>query len=195
MARKVREQIVEAASEVLGETGPAKMRVQEVARRAGVSPTLLYYYFDGKHDLVAAAYARDYEKILEQDRSVVEDAISQAVDFKDFTDITASLLMDQSAPERRKRRLATLAGALTDPAVADAIRQPNRDHLEMISGFLGNLIERGWLPAETDVHAMAIQWMAAPLGLVYGDLDPALSVGLPSYLASYGDPAPSANGL
>jgi hypothetical protein len=71
--------------------------------------------------------------------------------------------------------------------VADAIRQPNRDHLEVIRGFLGNLVERGWLPAGTDVHALALQWMVAPLGLVYGDLDPALSVEMPDYLATYGD--------
>ena len=54
----------------------------------------------------------------------------------------------------------------------------------MIRGFLGNLVERGWLPVGTDLHALAIQWMVAPLGLVYGDLDPALSVdaGLPRHL-------------
>jgi AcrR family transcriptional regulator len=78
MEGNVRDQTVQAAFEILCETGPAKMRVQEVARRAGVSPTLLYYYFDGKHALIAAAYASDYAKILEHDRDTLDRTMEHA---------------------------------------------------------------------------------------------------------------------
>ena len=92
--KDVRSQIVEAAFSVLQEVGPTRLRIQEVARRAGVSPTLLYYYFDGKHALIAAAYARDYALILERDleltRAVFAASTTWASPFRTWIRLNAS---------------------------------------------------------------------------------------------------------
>ena len=53
-----RERLVDAALAVLREKGYRSCRVQDIARRAGVAPSVLYQYFDDKADLLAEAAAR-----------------------------------------------------------------------------------------------------------------------------------------
>ena len=53
---RLREQLVQAAAEVLDEVGDAsRVSVRAIARRAGVSPTALYLHFEDRDALVAAA--------------------------------------------------------------------------------------------------------------------------------------------
>ena len=53
---RLREQLVQAAAEVLDEVGDAsRLSVRAIARRAGVSPTALYLHFEDRDALVAAA--------------------------------------------------------------------------------------------------------------------------------------------
>jgi AcrR family transcriptional regulator len=191
MESKVRDQIVEAAFEILCEEGPSRLRVHEVARRAGVSPTLLYYYFDGKHALIAAAYAKDYAEILALDRAAVEVILADTESVVDFAVRISQVVADQGSPERRKRRFAVLATAQTDQMVADAIRDENRSYFEFLKGLMVEGRKRGWLDPAVDIGAQALLWMAAPLGMVYGDLDPALTLDVPTLLETLYPPAPA----
>ena len=59
-----REQIVRAATVVLGRQGYADASLKQIAREAGVAPGLLHYYFESKEDLlleVVDARQRDIE--------------------------------------------------------------------------------------------------------------------------------------
>ena len=49
-----RDDILEAAREVLLERGAADLSLREIARRAGFSPGALYKYFDNKDDVIKA---------------------------------------------------------------------------------------------------------------------------------------------
>jgi AcrR family transcriptional regulator len=191
MESKVRDQIVEAAFEILCEEGPSRLRVHEVARRAGVSPTLLYYYFDGKHALIAAAYAKDYAEILATDRAAVEVILGGTESVIDFAERVSKVVADQGSPERRKRRFAVLAIAQTDQMVADAIRDENRSYFEFLKSLMLEGQQRGWLDQGVDISALALLWMAAPLGMVYGDLDPMLTLDVPTVLNTLYPPARS----
>jgi AcrR family transcriptional regulator len=51
---ETREEILEAAREVLLERGAADLSLREIARRAGFSPAALYKYFDNKDDVIKA---------------------------------------------------------------------------------------------------------------------------------------------
>jgi len=189
MESKVRDQILEAAFEILCDEGPARLRIHEVARRAGVSPTLLYYYFDGKHALIAAAYAKDYIEILAMDRAAVEVILGDTDSVVDFAARISAVVADQGSPERRKRRFAVLAIAQTDQMVADAIRDENRSYFEFLKGLMLEGRKRGWLDEDIDIGAQALLWMAAPLGMVYGDLDPTLTLDVPTLLQTLYPPA------
>ena len=186
MERTVRETILDSAFEVLTETGPAKMRIQEVARRAEVSPTLLYYYFDGKHALIAAAYARDYAKILLEDRAALEEAFAGASSLDEFTAAVASRLNDDDAAERCSRRLAVLSNAQHDAVIADEIREPLEAAYAHLKTVMEGCPERGWLDADDDVSARALLWLTMPLGTVFSFLAPSLELDPQIWLASQG---------
>ena len=53
-AHRRREQLIEAALVVCARQGVDGASVKDIARAAGVTPGLLYHYFDSKEDLVAA---------------------------------------------------------------------------------------------------------------------------------------------
>jgi AcrR family transcriptional regulator len=61
LTQQRRLQTLDAAVEVIGEKGLAETRVADIAKRAGLSPGLLLYYFTSKDDLLTEAltYAED----------------------------------------------------------------------------------------------------------------------------------------
>jgi len=65
-------EIIEAALSVFAETGFAAARLDEIARRAGVSKGALYLYFETKEDLFRAAIRGAVTPNLEGIRAVAE---------------------------------------------------------------------------------------------------------------------------
>jgi len=65
-------EIIEAALSVFAETGFAAARLDEIARRAGVSKGALYLYFETKEDLFRAAVRAAVTPNLEGIRAVAE---------------------------------------------------------------------------------------------------------------------------
>lgn len=51
-----RNEILEATCRVIGRSGVHDLRVEDVAKEVGVSPALVYYYFDTRADLLNRAF-------------------------------------------------------------------------------------------------------------------------------------------
>jgi AcrR family transcriptional regulator len=65
------EEILEAALDVFGELGFARTRLDDVARRAGVSKGTLYLYFDSKEALFRAMVQAKVETVLTESEALV----------------------------------------------------------------------------------------------------------------------------
>lgn len=180
---EVRQRIVDAAFGVLKEVGPTRLRIQEVSKRAKVSPTLLYYYFDGKNALIAAAYAHDYERILATDMEILHGMLDEV---ESPTDALPSLMDAYRAActdvETRRRRLDALAAAQHDPSVAAAIEPTQRAFITELRRMVENMQANGWIGTVVDVNAFMMAMMALPLGLVFHDLDPSFEIDTSAYL-------------
>jgi len=80
------EQILDAADALVGELGHEQVSMNEVARRAGISPGSLYQYFADRGELLgtlAMRYARRIEDVLPADAATagIEDAeLAELVD-------------------------------------------------------------------------------------------------------------------
>ena len=83
-------EITEAAMHTFAEKGYASTRVEEVARRAGVSKGLLYLYFKTKEDLFKAVV-----------KNVVVRRIDALVEIVESTDLAAEESLYVIADERR----------------------------------------------------------------------------------------------
>lgn len=62
----VRVRILEAAAELVGESGVPGLRIDELARRAGVSVGTFYLYFEGKNDLFVQLVIGYTDRLLER---------------------------------------------------------------------------------------------------------------------------------
>jgi AcrR family transcriptional regulator len=62
--------ILDAAREVLGESGFAATTTRAVAERAGVQFSLVHYHFGGKRQLLAAVLARENERLLARQQAL-----------------------------------------------------------------------------------------------------------------------------
>lgn len=69
-----RRRILEAAIELFGRQGYSATSVRQIASAAGVSPALLYNYFDGKETLLAAIFLESMSQV----RASLEQAASGA---------------------------------------------------------------------------------------------------------------------
>jgi AcrR family transcriptional regulator len=95
LTQRRRLQALEAAVEVIAERGLGDTRVADIARRAGLSPGLLLYYFKSKDDLLTEALT------FAEDRFYLE---------------TWHELTDLDDPPRRLLRLISLSCPSGDPA-------------------------------------------------------------------------------
>lgn len=80
--QETREEILEAARELLLEVGPEELTLRQVARRADFSPASLYTYFSSREEIIASLFAESLRRLntylrrvpldLPPDRRVVE---------------------------------------------------------------------------------------------------------------------------
>jgi AcrR family transcriptional regulator len=98
---EVRAALVDAATELFAEHGPAGVSVRQIATRAGVNHGLVHYYFGAKDDLLAA--------VLDRCAAAAADAFARGDD-------VALLLDRESAVARHARILAHVVLAAGDPA-------------------------------------------------------------------------------
>ena len=58
------EQILNAAEEIMSEKGLKDSSIAEIAKRAGITDSLIYNYFNGKEDLLFSIPGRRMKEVL-----------------------------------------------------------------------------------------------------------------------------------
>lgn len=92
MEKKIskKELILETAKQVFAEKGFDGSRMEEIAERAGLKKSLIYYYFEGKNQLlqeILHSFFDEYEQLL---KSKVDGSNSQK--YRDFLDHNCDIL-------------------------------------------------------------------------------------------------------
>lgn len=72
--RRTREQLLDAAAQLVGEVGWGAVTTRLVAERAGVNAALVHYHFSSVPDLLSAAALRFAERILTEAADVLRSA-------------------------------------------------------------------------------------------------------------------------
>ena len=129
-----RERIAEAAWRVIERDGPSGANLREIAREAGYTTGVITHYFRDKRELVAFAFG------LVVNRSMARMAESVAE-----SDIVGALAQSLPLDEERRRETTvwlTLMGAsLTDPELADELRQRYRQAREAMFPIFSTTLE------------------------------------------------------
>ncbi len=114
--------IVEAAYRILAESGYESTSIKEIARRAGVAPGLVHYYFKSKEELLSAAlkegsdqYTRDLDALRKNYAGRSRESLARAA-----LRVPQARVHDQ--PEWYRLRYQFFALGLQNPTLGDGVR-------------------------------------------------------------------------
>ena len=133
---QVRARVLRAALEAIQELGPDRVRVQDVAERAGMSSGHVMYYF-GDRDRILVGTLLLSEENLAQRRTR---ALSRATDPRDAVDRVTRLYLPTGA---RDVRWTLWAQTIARPPSDDSTRAQLRDAVDGWSDALTSTIEDG----------------------------------------------------
>ena len=121
------DEITAAAFEVFAEKGYAAAKVEEVAKRAGVSKGLTYLYFKTKEDLFKAVV-----------RSVVIKRVDALLEALDTTDLSSEEFMRGPLLEFMKRVPGSPIAIVIRLLIAEGQRHP-----DLVDFYFDNVVSRG----------------------------------------------------
>ena len=150
-----REAVLEAADDLLAESGFAAVTIEGIAARAGVAKQTIYRWWSSKTDILMDAFAEDAAQQL-----VPPDRGNLSADLRLHLRNLAQFLTRTDAGAVFR----ALAGeAQHDPQLAARLRaehltqQRARDRLPLVRA-----VERGELPADTDID-LAVDQLVGPI--------------------------------
>ena len=140
----IRERLLDAAADVFAEQGYDRARVQDIARRAGLSTGAIYGNFRDKADLLAEAIEigmRAAVKDLERARQAGASAIQ-------LLELMGKSLTVNAGNRQRRLLTEALAAARRDPQAGERVRQV----VEGAEADLARVIERARRDGDVAPH-------------------------------------------
>lgn len=172
-AECTREAILRAAVEAIERDGESAVRVLEVARAAGYSVRMIYYFFGDREGLIEAARVRQFVGRGMQDVAAIAHLVESASCFEAFrTGVRrlAELGMDPARVEVRLLRASVVGATWKRPRLSAAIRVEQERVLGALQVAIVRAQERGFIDPAVDPRAFAAFMQAYSFGKVTTDL-------------------------
>ena len=148
-----RNEILEAACHVIGRGGVHELRVEDVAKEVGISPALVYYYFDTRADLLSRAF--EYADA----RSMTSTLARLDLDAPAAKQVHDILLLElDDSPAVRDNWVIwseMTAGAYFDDALKEAVAKWSGHWVKIIADLIAKGKEDGSISAAVDPKAAA----------------------------------------
>lgn len=159
-----RNEILEAACHVIGRAGVHELRVEDVAKEVGISPALVYYYFDTRADLLNRAFEYADARSMTNTLAHLDLAAPAA---KQVRDILVLELDD--APAVRDNWIIwseMTAGAFFDDDLKQAVAKWSNHWVKIVADLIVKGQEDGSVPSsvEPDAAAQRMTGMVDSLG-------------------------------
>jgi AcrR family transcriptional regulator len=147
-----REALVAATLDLVSEGGVAGATVRAIADRAGVTPGLIRHYFEGKEELVRAAYTSVMTRMI-----VESDMAAQPQDSDPVARLAAFVAASLRPPVMDAERVGLWAGFLhhmrRDPAMKEVHRDTYLGYRDRLQALIEALPNR---PTCVSARALAI---------------------------------------
>jgi AcrR family transcriptional regulator len=166
---ETRQKILDAALALAGEEGFAALGINAVARRAGADKQLIYRYFGGLEDLLAAAGADVAERMA---KALTPALQPPPVSYAELAERLALALYDQMRADPMYRQLRLMEASAPTPAT-DAFRAARGAALQgwMLAARQGLVLPEGVdVPALNALIIAAVEGAAilGPVGMEKG---------------------------
>ena len=167
-----RERIAEAALTEIDEKGILGLRVQDVARKAGVSVPLIYKYYGDRDGLLCEVLGRMFTETARTQMERAARILAQAGDNPGPDDVVAALMSDpdNELRECRSHMVQIIAAASEIPTLMEYIRAQQIGMFENSVLFLRSIFADIGMDESLPVEALATLLNAASFGMVMDDL-------------------------
>lgn len=152
--------LLDAAIDVIEESGEAGFRISAVLDRVGVASTAIYHHFGSRDDLVDSANAERYLRTLfiPEHEQMVE-AIERCGSADEFEALIRRLIKVGQTPDaarRRRTRVAVLGSAVSRPSLAAKVDEANTIYARSMAEAFRPAQARGWMRKELDLEDLAM---------------------------------------
>lgn len=160
--------ILQAAKDIITESGENSLRVTEVAERAGVAVGLLYHYFADRKALITAVREFQFLARISADSITLDGIVVQARGENVLRTIISDF-SDPYHPERsgyRLDRIEALVAARHDPELKERLTTAQEELASNIVATIRKAKRAGLLDESIDEKALSFLLEVLPLGLV-----------------------------
>lgn len=162
-----REELLDAALQIIAERGIDALRIEDVCEKVGVTKGSLYWHFQDRQGLIRAAILEQLRRIAERQLQIVDRAVDAPISRDEYLLTVAGALanpFDATEVESRWQRWELLATARRDPEVHELMKEIQRNHQLYLTGMATKAQQRGILRGDVDPAAVAAAITAIALG-------------------------------
>jgi AcrR family transcriptional regulator len=156
-----RKTLLQAASDVLLELGPHKTNLDDIARRAGMAKTSLYYYFKDKNEIIREIIRNDHDQLLKIMTNAVEAAKTAEEKMFALSEARYRFIAGRALRANKEiiNEFRSLAG------VFETERENYlQSHKELIERILREGIEKGEIRPLDDIGLVSLIMVASMFG-------------------------------
>ncbi len=151
------EEILRAACRVVAEEGAHALRIGTVAREAGISRTLVHYYFSTRQELLRATFAYAEGRRVE----ALAAELQELATARERAELALRRTLDPELPEVPALWNEVWSSARDDEELGPLVRERYREWAERIVELLDEGRADGSVPASVDPRAAG--WRLAAL--------------------------------
>lgn len=162
--------IVRAARDQIAESGIVGLRVQEVARRAECSVSLIYRHFTSRDGLIAHVLTEDYSRNIDRWREIVYE-VEHGTGPVDVERIIDSLPLPSSDYTRKVRwtRVQALAASVDNTILRDRLAFLAREFQALSERLINCVARRNAVTITFDVPAFTQLTMSFAFMLIHNE--------------------------
>ena len=174
-----RQRILDAACEEIAEHGPAGLRLKRVASAAGTSLHGIYFYFNDRDGLIAAAVAHRANDTFATYIQSPPDLLFNVTTKQGVLDVLAPFLQDTTSRERRQMRdeiVQAAATSLHNNALAREFSPMREEACGRMVSLAETLANQNLLAPGVTPVTWSRFWLSVLFGQVMYDTVPCLMV-------------------
>ncbi len=155
LARRAR--LTDAVIEMVGEYGPERLQMRDVAERSGVALATAYRYFSSKDHLLAAAWADWQRRLTDRVRSETASGPKRGDAGETVADrVVAYVHRELRAFQRQPNfaRLVVYVQASTEPFASEELAALGTDNMTVLRSLMDGVPEEVARPAGKAINAV-----------------------------------------